>query len=312
MTRNKALQILSLPASASIEDIRKRYRSLMLVVHPDAMGIGEKHFSVDATDVNLAYEYLMKHFDDVEADNTSTGNISRSQRRKKVQWDAPLNPNAYREREILHTVEDMDGNIIGEAVLDSGKFFWTADEEFSLFLKSLYQCARHIIREYDERIGRGHSREDDWSLLSQITYLLSQQYVDTEMVLSQYTEKLPDEEVYRIDAMLEMSGRTKPAKEEFLYPCALRNHRLYVCNAKNKELGYLSFKDDRLYYGIIPLFERKAAMVKIQVQGDSLKRIHGKPYLDVALYVRRNSEDQVQMVESINGKIERALTTQNV
>lgn len=56
----------------------------------------------------------------------------------------------------------------------------------------------------------------------------------------------------------------------------------------------------------------EAAMVKIQVQGDFLRRVHGKPYLDVVLYVRRNPENQVQMVESINGKIERALTTKKV
>ena len=32
-----------------------------------------------------------------------------------------------------------------------------------------------------------------------------------------------------------------------------------------KEAGYISFKDDRLYYVLIPILEQKRAMVKIEV-----------------------------------------------
>lgn len=32
-----------------------------------------------------------------------------------------------------------------------------------------------------------------------------------------------------------------------------------------KEAGYISFKDDRLYYVLIPILEQKRAMVKISI-----------------------------------------------
>ncbi len=58
-----------------------------------------------------------------------------------MRWNAPLSPGAYAEREIYTEVEDVHGNPIGEAVIDCGKFFWSEDEEFPLFLKSLFQCS---------------------------------------------------------------------------------------------------------------------------------------------------------------------------
>lgn len=47
-----------------------------------------------------------------------------------------------------------------------------------------------------------------------------------------------------------------------LYPAGVSNHRLYLRNKSGQIIGYLSFKDDRLYYVIIPLLEQNKAQVK--------------------------------------------------
>lgn len=39
-------------------------------------------------------------------------------------------------------------------------------------------------------------------------------------------------------------------------------HKLYLKNQSGKELGSLSFSDDRLYYVVVPLFEQKRVQIK--------------------------------------------------
>lgn len=300
MTRKKALEILGLTSGASEKAIKKRYRELMAIIHPDAGG--EHNYPYDAADINIAYEYLMKNEDEPEETEVS----GKKHGKKSVsKWNAPVNPNAYAEREIYHKVEDSDGTVIGQIVIDEGKYIWTEEEDFSLFLRSLYQCSKQIIFDADPEGIR--LQGNDIKLLSELTYLLAQQFVDTEMILSLLAKVVSEDEIYQIPAMLEISGRNTLKKGETIYPSRLQQHKLYVKNTKGKELGYLSFKDDRLYYGIIPLFERRSTRVKMQIHGDDVKRSNGKRYLDVDLYMKIDKEKNQFMVESISLKIEELL-----
>ncbi len=291
MTRKDALKILGMSATNSQEEIKKRYRSLMLQTHPDVTE--ESDYPYDAGLINVAYEYLMKNVDDPEEIH------GRSVQPEKtgIRWNALINPNAYVPRNIYHSVEDSDGAVVGEAILDRGKYCWTEDEDFSSFLKSLYECSKEIVQQHNP------SEEENLELLSQIAYLLSQQYVDAGMVLSSFTEQVK-EDIYHIGAMLEMDRRFVLKAGDILYPSAIRKHRLYVSDVKGRELGYLSFKDDRLYYGIIPLFERRTVLLKMKVAEDTGKRLNGKRYQDVDLLLKLLPEDYVRLVESINKKIE--------
>lgn len=314
MTKEKALKILGLRDLNSVDELKKQYRSLMQIVHPDVkqnkankLNKQDKqnklsHLkSMDARDINLAYEYLLKNIDEVLAlasnmegkatsgfyqTNTAASNQSKSaQRNRAMRWSAPINPGAYRARNIYHEIEDQDGMVIGESVLDAGKFYWTEDEEFPLFLKSLYECGKNIVSEYSERRNINGSMDEDVRLLSQIVYLLSQQFVDSEMVLTLFGNKISEQgsnqdlkrnsgqnpkqnseqnpentsepEIYKIDAMLELNENIHSNRSlcagQLLFPTALRDHKLFVSDASGAELGYLSFRDDRLYYGVIPL-----------------------------------------------------------
>ena len=63
-----------------------------------------------------------------------------------------------------------------------------------------------------------------------------------------------------------------------LSPAYLKNHRLFVRNKTGKESGYISFKDDRLYYIIIPLLEQKSAQVKIKIPKKQYRLNTKKPH----------------------------------
>lgn len=304
MTTKEALSILGLSGMATLDILKRRYHHLMLIAHPDAR---EDHgYPHDAIAINLAYEYLTKNWKYTE----HTSRKAENPKARAARWNAPVNAYAYAPRNIYHTVEDVDGRHVGAANIDRGRFLWTEDEDFSLFLKSLYDCAREIVREYDGGVIR--SQETDMSLLAKLTYLLAEQFIDTGMVLKLLAKPMEDESVYQIDAMLELelATRERPKEGDILYPTRMTNHRLYVKGKNDKEAGYISFKDDRLYYGIIPLLERRAAKVKMSVKGNDLKYYNRRRYADVDMLIKIEQEDKTYMIENINLKIDQLLRNQ--
>ena len=79
-------------------------------------------------------------------------------------------------------------------------------------------------------------------------------------------EVLPDADIYSIASMLELAADAPVlCSGTTLYPSHIRNHRLFLTTKSGKNAGYVSFRDDRLYYIIIPLFEQKRAQVKIEI-----------------------------------------------
>ena len=75
-----------------------------------------------------------------------------------------------------------------------------------------------------------------------------------------------------------------------------------------KEAGYISFKDDRLYYVLIPILEQKRAMVKIEVSSkqDRHNTMGEKKYKNIDLWVKIGND--ATFPENINMRIEICLT----
>jgi len=97
-----------------------------------------------------------------------------------------------------------------------------------------------------------------------------------------------------------------PKAGSFLYPAGVSNHRLYLRNNGGQIAGYLSFKDDRLYYVIIPLFEQKKAQVKIVVADNAKATRSRKKYAEIDLWVKL-IEDQNSAIDNTNRKIDELL-----
>ena len=299
MTRELALKIMRVSQNYTKAELKSKYHSLMILTHPDAAS--EHDYPYEASDINVAYEYLLKHI----GEKIDANSQKASRKKSPIKWNAPVNEAAYAPRDIYHNVEDEDGNVIGKAIIDSGKYIWIEDEDFSSFLSSLYNCSKSIISMHDET--KDFDRSSDITLLSKLTYLLIQQFVDTSMILGLLT-KADSNNIYEVDAMLEITNPyVRLTDGATIYPARISEHRLYVKSQTGKEIGYLSFKDDRLYYGIIPIFERRACKIKMQVACATCKYLNHKKYVDVNLMLKLLDEDMTCVIESINAKIDKLL-----
>ena len=290
MTRSQACRILGVSIDADMQEIKKSYRQLMHKVHPDTDAFHKTEYDYSAQEINEAYAFLCKfgaghsgHASHTSTSRASTRSASRtstsrasgpssshtsSDAPKKKRWNAPVNPHAYAKRNIYHYVEDYDCSIIGSFILDTGKFIWKPEEDFPLFLKSIFECSKKIL-EQTEQTGDGKPRlSRRGEVQAELTYLLTQQFIDASETLKLLIKPSvgKDADIYRIPAMLELSlSAPKLTAESTLYPASITRHRLFLKSAAGQNVGYLSFHDDRLYYIVIPLLEQRRAQVKICV-----------------------------------------------
>ncbi len=177
MTEREAYRVLGIPPGGPKDQIKKRYRKLMLQLHPDALAAsGEFDLSL-AQKITLAYSVLKKS---MEAENPDASRPAKGPAAQKGRpaWDAPLNPYAYREREILHYAEAFDGSVLGSFCVARGKYLWKTEEDFPLFLQSVYRCGKELLDEIDAALGRKKAPAIRQTLQAELTYLLAQQFID--------------------------------------------------------------------------------------------------------------------------------------
>lgn len=310
MTKKEAYQVLGILPGTEKDEIKKRYRQLMQQVHPDVGAASGKSYAYAVQDINAAYALLVKEKTGRGEEISGEGK-GRSRKNKSAAWDAPVNSSAYREREVLQYAEDCDGAVLGSFCIAKGKYLWKPEEDFPLFLLSMYRCSRELLDGIDAEIYQNDAAA--MRIQSELTYLLAQQFIDGSALL----EKLAKEEgtgpdgqrIFYLSAMLELADKSPAVKTgELLYPSRIAQHRLFLKNQAGRELGYLSFRDDRLYYIVIPLFEQKRVQVKIQAakKPETGKRKKAG-YRDLHLWLRLCSTDGSGLLESLNLRIEQLL-----
>ena len=64
MSVEQAYKILAVPRSADIKAIKKKYRKLMLKVHPDSLKSGKNTYQYSAQEINEAYSIIIKYLSD--------------------------------------------------------------------------------------------------------------------------------------------------------------------------------------------------------------------------------------------------------
>ena len=297
MNKSQARKILGLDGSENEREVKKKYRKLMHDHHPDSSGTADGQM---AAKINTAYELIMKGFE--SGAMVASG---KSKKPKKKNWNAKENKNAYCVRPIFHEVESFDGESIGTIEIARGKYVWTRDEEFSLFLKSLYETSKELLDNARPSLFFQVPDVIKQKYLADLTYLLTGQFIDSTLTLKELG--VMDIDAYKIAAMVELSPNAAiPKVGTVLYPAGISNHRLYLRNRGGEILGYLSFKDDRLYYVIIPLLEQKQAQVKMVVADKSLKSRTRKRYVDLDLWIRLIYV-KTSAVENTNLKIDELL-----
>ena len=332
MTKAKAYKILGLTPGTDLTDIKKKYRQLMHRVHPDTEAFSTKAYDFTAQEINEAYDFLRKNmadsFSGPAAKHTTSsrkqhgktayrkpyreGNATTGSTAKQMKWDAPLNENAYTARTVYHYAEDADGGIIGSFPAATGKYLWILEEDFPLFLKSMFECSKRLLDHVDTQIRRDSVCPKRLKYQAELSYLLAQQFIDATATLKQLLtpEVLPNADIYSIASMLELAADTPMLCSGMtLYPSCIRNHRLFLTTKSGKNAGYVSFRDDRLYYIIIPLFEQKHAQVKIQVSATQDKK-RNRPageYKNLDFLVKIPHDNARTFPENINLQIEELL-----
>lgn len=322
MTTNEALHILGLVASASKEDIKKRYRQLMTQVHPDVHEAFREDYPYTAQEINMAYALLEKEAVSFpKASAPGSGRTSPVSKNKESIWNAPVNPRAYREREILHYMENSSGEILGTFPIAKGKYMWQPEEDFPLFLLSIYKCSKEIIEEAQGTVSGEMPSQARRELQAELAYLLAQQFIDGTALLHTFAKKISVDKkglpVFYLHSMLELAEKIRKTSHqkisikegELLLPSRLFRHKLYLKNQAEQELGYLSFQDDRLYYLVIPLFEQRRVKVKIQVpvRAPSKKNTGKASYLPIHLWIKMLPESPNELPENLNLQIQRLL-----
>lgn len=297
MTRTRAYQILGITADANMTEIKKTYRQLMHQVHPDTDAFHTIKYTYTAQEINEAYAFLCRTVHGQEKstfskDSASSPKASYSRKTtgtfhsthtgtassappKQRRWNAPLNPDAYTERNIYHYVEDYDCSIIASIILDTGKFLWQPEEDFPLFLKSIMECSKKLLDEAEQKAEYIPNLTRRADVQAKLVYLLAQQFINASQTLDQLAKPSIKEtcKIYHIPSMLELALQPPalPAGTA-LYPAAIRNHRLFLKTDTGQNAGYLSFHDDRMYYIVIPLFEQRRAQVKIRIATEQASR----------------------------------------
>ena len=318
MTAQEAYQILGIPWKTEKREIKKRYRQLMMQVHPDVGGSSQESFKHSAQEINIAYAVLMKGKRAGEENAPSNAPQDRKQHtaksKKNTAWDALVNARAFMEREVLQYAEDYDGTVIGNYCVARGKYLWKTDEDFPLFLLSLYKCSKNLLDGIDERLHGNEIPSNRQQIQAKLTYLLAQQFIDGSAMLEELAKKEESgsdgEKIFYIFYMLELTSGAEPIKvDEAIYPSKVRNHKLYLKNQAGKELGYLSFFDDRLYYIVIPLFEQKRVQVKLQVAQPNAEKKRNKTvrYQNLHLWIKLPERNKSRMPENLNMQIEELL-----
>ena len=319
MTRREAYKILGISPETSKDEIKKRYRQLMFQVHPDSGGSSAEGCRYSAQEINIAYELVSIDHHAEESDEVDFHKAAGTRHRRgkaarnnrKDEWGAPINGNAYREREILCYAEDYDGTVLGSFCVAKGKYVWTTEEEFPLFLLSIYQCGKQLLDECDEQFHGGASSADRQRVQAELTYLLTQQFINGSALLQELAKEEMAEadgkQIFYVSAMVELTAGTVSLEAgDLLYPSKLRQHRLYLQNQKGREIGYLSFHDDRFYYVIVPLFEQKRVQIKLQVSEKQEKRRRGKTpgYRNLHLWIKLLDVSENYVPENLNLQIE--------
>lgn len=315
ITVNQAYTVMGAAPDITKTELKKRYRKLMHMVHPDSVGNNAAAYRYSAYEINEAYTVLMENItnngssaDDSDKRTYNRENADYYDESQDYGWAAPENKYAYCSRNVYHYAEDYDGKRIGRFKVAYGRYMWVLEEDFKLFLRSIYECSDELLGNIEREADR--SCEADRKILYQaeLAYLLAQQYTATTETLGSILTALDDDSTFYIDAMLELTIESAYVKAGMsLIPSGIRRHRLYVMTRHGKEAGYISFKDDRLYYVLIPILEQKRAKVKIEVSAkqDRHNTSGVRKYKNLDLWIK--IEENAVFPENINMRIEELL-----
>ncbi len=270
MTLEQARAILNLLPEDDELIIKAKYRKLMLKHHPDAAGSDHPDHIQRAQEINEAYRLAKKHI------GTRT--------KKKYVWKGELNPKAYAKRTIYMPYSaDVEVRNLFQKIT-KGKYYWNPEEEeFPCFMQSLNHASLDILNQVEmpDSLSGDELGKICFPFQVKLIKLLAEQFVNPLSSLEHILDCEKNKtdlcgeaaKIYNLQAYLGEVGNQAVQRniallkeKDLILPKALQNNRVLVMDKLGNNLGSLSFKDDALYFCLIPLFREKLAQVKMSVE----------------------------------------------
>ena len=254
MDINEAYRILGASRSDDENTIKKKYKRLLFVHHPDA----KRHrgdTSDDGTAARIIEAYrLIRKGEGIEAEQPET-----------YEWEAVVNEKAYSDRAIYVQYKIYDDEELPLSKAAKGKYVWDPDlEDFPLFAKSVLEAAMDVVSDNCSNFSQ--------SALMEIFHLMMQEYVfpaDSARKLGKLTK------TDRRTKDFEFTGyvKIKPGNKGEIFhegepvDIYLSDNRAMAQNlVTGTFLGDISFDDDSLYYVILPLLEEPEVKITAKMQ----------------------------------------------
>lgn len=196
MTVQQAYKIFDVRSDITKMELKKRYRRLMHMVHPDAVLNRDKSnkenvYRYSAYEINEAYTVLFNQTGqeslksnykyDYKYSEYDEKYYGTDQENEEYDFTAPENEHAFCQRNVYHYAEDYNGNNIGRFKVARGRYMWMPDEDFKLFLRSIYECSEELLNRIDEETGRVHDSEYKIIYQAELAYLLAQQFTQHQI-----------------------------------------------------------------------------------------------------------------------------------
>lgn len=303
MNLEQAKRILNITKEDDKAAVKRKYRQMMGICHPDAAGADSPQYLIRAQEINEAYQ-LLKHADIYENPVKEP-----SSEKESSPWKGEINEKAFCDRNIYlyYSMEVTEAPQYYRAA--RGKYMWDPDEEeFPLFLTSIRHASKELLEQTEAHIkhlraGDVIQEEKRFLFQTKLFLNLAWQYIHPVKTLRKIaapeSADSQGREIYHLKAFLGAKGSNRmfqalsQLKEgDILYPKALQENRIIVADSNGRELGCLSLEDDRLYFCVIPLLKKHLAQVKLRVKktvaGNKLRPCRARAA--VSLYIRLEAE----------------------
>lgn len=316
MTYKEACRILGITPNEDKKTVKKKYHELMFKAHPDTLySKKSSDFIYTAQQINEAYDYLIKQGNFKEDSLSFYDGQDFSKNMGK--WDTPQNYYAFEAREVYQFVQDSLGNIIGGKSVAKGKYTWDpVREDFGLFMLSIHKCSERIIFAMDKKRTGIIDQSIRRQYLAELSYLLSQQFIE-QSALGRLIKAVKTDgqgrQLFSVPSMLQLESpefcRFMQKPGSYMSLSRVKMHKIYVRDYKDRELGYITFADDRMYYLIIPLLENNRVSVRFEVASKKLSELQVlmSDYYNLNMWIRVEKAEMTDIWEKINLNIDKLL-----
>ena len=265
MTIEQAYELLGVTKQQNEKEIKRKFRKLMAMHHPDVIGSNSPEQIKQAQRLNEAYALIKK-----------AARKKPEIQIKRPTWKAKVTETAFCERTVYMESVSWEGETPQMYAVARGRYEWEPElEEFPCFLRSVKEAALELLERAEYRKGitwelRGVAKGTKFDYHLQLFHLLAGQFISPVACLDVLArlEEMDDKGrmIYKILAWVQQTDRVRLQPGELLSVTGLKHNRIMVATSTGTPLGHVSFLEDSLYYVVVPILQHRKAQIKLVVR----------------------------------------------